>query len=387
MSEINSSNFKKEHGDLAPDLVGVTELTSPYFFVPPSGTTAERPEDCEPGTLRFNTDIGSLEIFRGNTIGWESIQRRTGQYLGNTLGDPSTANGSTAGLGVRGVYGGASNPTNTKLNTLDFITISTLGDAQDFGDAIGNYVWTGCCSSHVRGLLMNGYNYQNQIQFLTFSSQGDTVDFGDTTQARHQGTSLSNKIRGIAVAGTHPAAYNIMDFVTISQTGNAVDFGDVATAGTFHGTSASTTRGIIAGGNVPSSTNVIQFITFMTTGDAQDFGDLITAKGGARGCSNATRAVHKGDGNSMEFITIASTGNAIDFGDLSVQEQGQVNTCSSSVRGVFPGRSDPAGGSYAKNNIEFITFATTGNSQDFGDATDDFASYQGFMSTGHGGIG
>ena len=37
MSEINSSNFKKEHGDLAPDLVGVTELTSPYFFVPPSG--------------------------------------------------------------------------------------------------------------------------------------------------------------------------------------------------------------------------------------------------------------------------------------------------------------------------------------------------------------
>ena len=38
MSEINSSNFKKEHGDLAPDLVGVTELTSPYFFVPPSGT-------------------------------------------------------------------------------------------------------------------------------------------------------------------------------------------------------------------------------------------------------------------------------------------------------------------------------------------------------------
>ena len=27
MSEINASNFKKEHGDLAPDLVGVTELT------------------------------------------------------------------------------------------------------------------------------------------------------------------------------------------------------------------------------------------------------------------------------------------------------------------------------------------------------------------------
>ena len=379
MSEINASNFKKEHGDLAPDLVGVTELTSPYFFVPPSGNTAERPSDCEPGTLRFNTDIGSLEVFRGKTIGWEQIQRRDGQYLGG-------GTGSNAGTGTRGVYGGASGPSNNNLNTLDFITISTLGNAQDFGDVIGNYVWTGCCSSHIRGLLMNGYNYQNQIQFLTFSSQGDTVDFGDTTQARHQGTSISNKIRGIAVAGTHPAAYNIMDYVTISQTGNAVDFGDVLTAGTFHGTSASPTRGIIAGGNVPSATNVIQFITFMTTGDAQDFGDQATAKLGARGCSNATRAVHKGDGNSMEFITIATLGNATDFGDLSTQEQGDANTCSSSVRGVFPGRSDPAGGSYAKNNIEFITFATTGNALDFGDGTDDFSGYQGYMSTGHGGL-
>ena len=88
MSEINSSNFKKEHGDLAPDLVGVTELTSPYFFVPPSGSTLERPENCEPGTLRFNTDIGSLEVFRGKTIGWESIKRRDSQYLGGGTGSP-----------------------------------------------------------------------------------------------------------------------------------------------------------------------------------------------------------------------------------------------------------------------------------------------------------
>ena len=66
-------------------------------------------------------------------------------------------------------------------------------------------------------------------------------------------------------------------------------------------------------------------------------------------------------------------------------DQAQTNTCSSPTRGVFPGRSGPAP-SYALNNIEYITFATTGNSLDFGDATDDFSSYQGFMSTGHGGL-
>ena len=57
MSEFNASNFKKEEGGQGPDLCGVTELTSPYFMVPPSGTTAQRPSGCSPGTLRFNTDI------------------------------------------------------------------------------------------------------------------------------------------------------------------------------------------------------------------------------------------------------------------------------------------------------------------------------------------
>ena len=71
MSEFQSSNFKKENGG-TPDLLGKTELTSPYFFVPPSGDTASRPQSCAAGTLRFNTDIGTLEVYRGDTIGWES---------------------------------------------------------------------------------------------------------------------------------------------------------------------------------------------------------------------------------------------------------------------------------------------------------------------------
>ena len=143
MSEINSSNFKKEHGDLAPDLVGVTELTSPYFFVPPSGTTAERPEDCEPGTLRFNTDIGTLEVFRGKTIGWELIQRRNSQYLGG-------GTGSAAGTGTRAVIlGGRGNSSSNLVDMIDFFTINTQGNAQDFGDL------TSACSA--AGSNSNGH--------------------------------------------------------------------------------------------------------------------------------------------------------------------------------------------------------------------------------------
>ena len=120
MSEFQASNFKKENGG-TPDLLGKTELTSPYFFVPPSGDTKSRPQSCGAGTLRFNTDIGTLEIYRGDTIGWEQIQRREGQYLGG-------GTGSNTGLGTRAVApGGNSNPDSTS-ESISYVTISTLGN-------------------------------------------------------------------------------------------------------------------------------------------------------------------------------------------------------------------------------------------------------------------
>ena len=44
MSEFKASGFRDEFGSGGPDLVGITTMTSPYYFVPPSGSTAERPQ-------------------------------------------------------------------------------------------------------------------------------------------------------------------------------------------------------------------------------------------------------------------------------------------------------------------------------------------------------
>ena len=85
MSEFQASNFTKENGG-TPDLLGKTELTSPYFFVPPSGDTASRPTNCAAGTLRFNTDIGTLEVYRGDEIGWEQIVKKESGYEGGGAG-------------------------------------------------------------------------------------------------------------------------------------------------------------------------------------------------------------------------------------------------------------------------------------------------------------
>ena len=58
-------------------------------------TTAERPSDCDPGSIRFNTDTANLEYFRGKTIGWSQFELVNPNLGGGT--------GSNTGLGVRGL--------------------------------------------------------------------------------------------------------------------------------------------------------------------------------------------------------------------------------------------------------------------------------------------
>ena len=387
MSEINSSNFKKEHGDLAPDLVGVTELTSPYFFVPPSGDTASRPSDCEPGTLRFNTDIGTLEVYRGDTIGWEQIQRREGQYLGG-------GTGSNTGLGTRAVApGGNSNPDSTS-ESISYVTISTLGNSQDFGDLLAGINANVGGSSRTRGLSVGGSfipSRTDTIEFFTFSSLGNAQDFGNLTSSRAELGFTSNNIRGIAAGGSPNT--NVMDYVTIAATGNAKDFGDLAVAreGLAQGCISNGTRGIFSGGNTPTMLNNIEFVTIMTTGDTTDFGDMIGTNSRQANCCSATRGLLSGGMspsilNRIEFITIATTGESINFGDLTATRSNH-GSASSPTRGLFLGGGTPS----LTNIIDFVEIATTGDALDFGDmdssgATNGAIRPTGASSNGHGGL-
>ena len=125
MSQINIRNLSNENDDGSPEIVGVSTFSATSFFVPPKGSTGERPSDCEPGSIRFNTDTANLEYFRGKTIGWSQFELIDPELGGGT--------GSNTGLGTRGIYAGGTTPS-AATNRIGFITISTLGDGQDFGD-------------------------------------------------------------------------------------------------------------------------------------------------------------------------------------------------------------------------------------------------------------
>ena len=386
MSEFQASNFKKENGG-TPDLLGKTELTSPYFFVPPSGDTKSRPQSCGAGTLRFNTDIGTLEIYRGDTIGWEQIQRREGQYLGG-------GTGSNTGLGTRAVApGGNSNPDSTS-ESISYVTISTLGNSQDFGNLLAGINANVGGSSRTRGLSVGGSfipTRTDTIEFFTFSSLGNAQDFGNLTSSRAELGFTSNNIRGIAAGGSPNT--NVMDYVTIASTGNAKDFGDLAVAreGLAQGCISNGTRGIFSGGNSPTMLNNIEFITIATTGDTADFGDMISATSRQANCCSATRGLMAGGAspskiNTIQFITIATTGDSINFGDLT-SARSNLGSASSPTRGLFLGGDAPG----VVNVIDFVEIATLGNATDFGDMDTDGATNgvirpTGTSSNGHGGL-
>ena len=87
--------------------------------------------------------------------------------------------------------------------------------------------------------------------------------------------------------------------------------------------------------------------------------------------------------NVIDYITIASTGNANDFGDLSQHATGRNTGISNSVRGVAGIYITPA----YQNSWEYITIQSMGNAQDFGESAVDNSGLRGGCSDSHGGLG
>ena len=385
MSEVRVNNLSNENNTGGPTISGITTYSGRHFFVPPQGDTASRPSDCEPGSFRFNTDNAKLEYFRGDTIGWTEIEASSPELGGGTSSSNQNA------LGARAIAGGGF----LGVRTIEFVTVSTLGDSQDFGDLIAAGAIHGkqAVSTETRMLYSGGY-INNAIEFITVASTGDSTDFGDMSFRRYAHTGVNDTIRGILGGGasttpfvpSHGAETNMIEYVTIAQQGNAVDFGDMVSATRGAASYQSSVRGVFHAGRDPSGIlNTIQYVTIATTGDAQDFGDATDQKDFNAGGSNATRGIVFGGRdpnatNLIEFTTIATRGRAIDFGDL-IQATDELGAAAAGTRAFSLGGTPTP----AINIISFVEIVTRGNATDFGDLTKARFHCAG-LSNGHGGL-
>ena len=104
------------------------------------------------------------------------------------------------GNSIRGIF--VSGYSGGDLNVLDFVTITTKGNATDFGDLYFTVSQTGAASSPTRGVIMGGIGQspraaQNVSQKIEILTTGNSVDFGDVTTARNAGGGISNGHGGL----------------------------------------------------------------------------------------------------------------------------------------------------------------------------------------------
>ena len=87
-----------------------------------------------------------------------------------------------------------------------------------------------------RGLFGGGYasSIVDTIQYIDITSTGDATDFGNLSGNRYLLAGCSSVERGVFGGGDSSASSrsNIIEYVTIASTGNATDFGDLGAAKT-----------------------------------------------------------------------------------------------------------------------------------------------------------
>ena len=224
----------------------------------------------------------------------------------NDFGNLSSTRRAFSGSGndTRGLFFGGNNPSRTSI--IEFINFASTGNVNEFGrlgvdTGLGTLEGgfqnddNGSFSSPTRAFVFGSGDISNVIQFVTISTLGNSEDFGDLTERVRYTSGLSSNIRGVRGGGKRSSPsteVDTMDFVTMATEGNATDFGNLTFARNQLAAASSKTRGVFAGGyDQPAFSNIIDYITITSTGDATDFGDLTfgsASDGKARGPSGCS---------------------------------------------------------------------------------------------------
>ena len=355
-------------GTAATSSQGTVDALKVYdMFQPPSGGTNQRPP-AKTGALFYNFDFKTIEFFDGNS--WRQVDNTT-----------------VAGRAV--FTSGPLTPGSDLSSVIDKVNISSIGNATFFGSQTTVQQTSMAVGNTTRGIFQQGGGSSNTLEYITIPSDGNSIDYGDLSATRYAGSGANSSTRGLFMGGA-PGPSNVIDYVEISTIGNALDFGDLFTGAYLSSGANSPIKAFKVAGYVSANITTIQSVTISAKGNATDFGDTDRPNSTQGGFSNSIRGIY-GGGNlrvspyshkEIYMFNLNSQGSAIFFGDLAAGRYEMKGACSQ-TRGLFAGGyGNPA----SLNTIEFITIASTGNAQDFGDLTRVARNF-GATSDSHGGLG
>ena len=357
-----------------------------HHFSFPSGNTLQRNEisGYNEGTIRFNSDLETLEFFDGSE--WRQFTCRR-----------DIANSPTS-MG-RGIFAGGNEPAPTGVtDEIVFLQVSTGGRTQDFGNLNEALYGGAAASSSTRGLVMGGWRDPSNrfnVNYITLASQGNAIDFGSDNSGGWGSQGASDSVRALSAGGGYPSATTDIDMFFFSTVGSHIDYADI-TAGRNRGTRGmcNPVRAVFTGTYGPDSTKMDTKL-IATTGNTTDFGDMYFNLRAHSCCSDTTRGV-AGGGNhspiaspgylgshSLEFITISSTGTSQYFGDLFKREIAYRGAAQNMTRGLWAGGAP----SSVDNGVDAIIIQTTGNAVDWGDLSSGATNQSMGLNDSHGGVG
>ena len=239
--------------------------------------TASRTRFITGGTLSYVNTVEFVTITSTGSradFGDQSVGRRNCHGFSN---------------GTRGIVSGGLIPGSPyqASNTIDYVTIAHTGDFKDFGDLVVTMGGgTNTCNSQTRAIHIGGssgaqpsISSTNTMNYITMSTLGNAADFGDCATANNRG-GASNSVR--AVFGESGAA----SFITIATLGNAQDFADSIGDRAYQTACASPTRVVWGGGETSPPEVTMDYVQIMSAGNSIDFGDLTDARFNAFASSN-----------------------------------------------------------------------------------------------------
>jgi len=165
--------------------------------------------------------------------------------LGNSLdfGDLYkvwSGSGGACSSPTRGLFvGGYTSPSLIEIADIASITIASKGNASKFGDLTNARSHNGVFSNSVRGISGGGTTYHpstphvDTIDFVTIASEGNAVDFGKLSSARGRVAGSATQTRGMLYGGQETSGwgFNRIETVQIATKGNSVDFGESVLVG------------------------------------------------------------------------------------------------------------------------------------------------------------
>ena len=287
--------------------IGGEPLTSTisYANIETTGSTALFGDAAHGGSGVANCGTVGSRV-RGIHAGGEPATSLMGSFTFATLGnavhsneDLTSSRRFVTGIsgGDRGIFMGGSEP--TRVNKIEYISIASFGDSVDFGDLVeakdcgGGGAWSNGVIGGVMGGFKSDSNNSTIMEYVTISTTGNASTFGDLFESRHNIAAASNSVRAIGAGGS-PSTVDTIQFITMSTLGNSLDFRNLTDGTTSMNACASKQRIVWGGGNIaPAKTNKMEYVQIMSAGNGVDFGDL--SQGNVQNpsaCSNGHGGVH-----------------------------------------------------------------------------------------------